>query len=154
MHIEFIASSLPPIKPTPLWIYFTTWTLGIITFSKWLHPFINVVFLAVVILMISSYIVHIWPQRLVGITTDKIYELKGKQLALLHLFAHVLPMVWVIVSYAKNNRTTSPMATTTAVSLLALYIALFHPQHVYGVPEQLLGWLFIAAVIAYSCIVL
>ena len=138
---------------TPVYIYLSAWTLAILMLSKWIHPYINVVLLATVVCTISIYLVQVWPQRIIAFKEGEPYELRGVPLTLLHLVSHLIPMTAVILIYRKNTATLSLQATSTAIALLIVYSCLFHPHHVYGIPETMCAWLTLFAIIAYTLVV-
>lgn len=133
-------------------IYFTVWVILLTILAPYVHPFINLPLLAIIVLVVSSYIVHIWPKRMfyVDFVNERVTELKGAYLLILHVIFHVLPMTYIIVKYANDKRTHGLSATCTAVALMLMYIIFVNPQHVYGVPEGLLSGLIIMALCIYA----
>ena len=135
-------------------IFFTTWAILLILIAPWISDYVNLVLMSVMVLVVSTFIVHIWPQRMIYISSNSGHSaiIQGPSLIFVHVLLHVLPALAVIVYYHKNknSKTTSPAATAATIALFALYTALFHPQHVYGIPEKLFAGLIFMSFTIYA----
>lgn len=123
-HISIIVHMIN--KKDTILKFFTIWQLVFVIFSPLTSEFLNLPLLSTIVLLVGSYFSFIYPTYYV--VGNKI--IRGNvRLFLVDIFLHLLPFMYVILSFPINGK-----SILNSIGVLLVYSSLFNPIDVYFRP--------------------
>lgn len=112
--------------------FFTFWNILLVIFHQYTHRHVNLLFLSFMCLVIGSYLSFINPRLfLFQIGEEKIYLTGLHKLIIVDIFAHLLPFLFIYVTYSKYYENQNPLFSPLTLLIVFIYGILINHQRVY-----------------------
>jgi len=131
--------------------YFTTLNALLVVFSHWTRHYIDLFLSTLVVFVLSSWIVFVYPKYidttdLLNKQDDKKYALIGWNMMYMHIFVHILPLVALV---ALGYRPEYTWKTWVAIIMLVMFILFSNTRQLYGIQPSVLLVLGMLTIIFY-----
>lgn len=137
-----------------LWIYLTTWSLTLVCLSGYVYKYINVLFLSLFVFIGGSGIFYLNPGfAKIHIAPERSVYLDGFSKMLFHIFAHVLPLVYVLKRYFKYYSSRKyDGSTMISLLIITIYLITMNVEKIYGASAPWIVTYFVISVVIYAII--
>lgn len=135
---------------------FTFWMLVLTLLSAWTYKYIDLLFLSLLCLTISTFIGYVYPGRFSYIDNGERVYVEGPQKHWVHIVYHVLPFAYLAWRYGGYYRKSSlfskanPTPQVVAICAVILYISVFRPDEIYELNGIAFTWIFLVCVLVYA----
>lgn len=123
---------------TYLFNFFTTWSLIMVFFHKYLYKYVNLMFITFITLIIGLYLSFVNPRRFVWYFDKVRYEYTGLQkFIIVDMIFHLLVFYYIYSHYANYyiNISIFDFKTIIALCILILYIFTHDTKKLYGIDK-------------------
>ena len=134
--------------------FFTTWVLILIIFHKYIHNYINLLYLSFITLICGLYLSFINPRKFVFYFDGKKYIYNGiEKFIIVDMFFHILVFYFVYTHYNIYYRTSGyDVKLIWALLIILLYVIFTNIKKIYGISFWEMGLVFVIANILYYLI--
>lgn len=139
--------------PTSVWydfvFYFTNINLLLVLFSKYTHPYINLLFTCTFVLFGGLYISYINPGYFYFIDEfGNAHSIDAYKKFYIDVLFHILPLIYIYITY--NDYYSTNPGIITAIIIIILYLCTVKIENIYKTDENVIGFIFITIVLFYS----
>ena len=137
---------------TYLFKFFTTWSLIMVMFHKYLYKYVNLLLITFITLVIGLYLSFINPRRFVWYFDKVRYEYTGLQkFIIVDMIFHLLVFYYIYSLYGKyyTSKTFFNSKTFIALSIYLIYILTHDIKKLYGINKYEGACIFVVSLILY-----
>lgn len=114
-------------------LYFTNWTLFIILIGSPIYKYINVLYLSLFVLVSSTGMLILDTNPFKDIYTCEMLTYHTfESITILHTFFHILPFIYVLLSYYRLGIPFNSYSFTNSLLLIFAYALLNNTYVIYG----------------------
>lgn len=131
--------------------FFTTWVFILAICHRYLHQYVNLLYLSFITMIVGFYLSFINPRRFVFYFENERYEYTGIQkFIIVDMIFHILVFTLLAEKYGSfYNGGGIDSRLCVALLVICIYIYMYDPQRVYGITMIEIYTIFFVANILY-----
>ena len=144
---------------SPFLSYFTNWVIFLVVFHTWTHEYVDLFFLTLIVLALSTYILYVANGHFVYFFNSTTVQLdkEDTETIFVHVVFHVVPFIFVTYLYFDYYMSNFDSERYLLTVLLVLaYLTIVDYEFMYGIdgPEvPLTGVAIVLSYLAFSNLV-